>query len=348
VYILCLAKTIEGPMDDYLNLIKGAIERDLETQKLNKEKRSEAARMINGILSEFGTSTIINENDVEFTGSLLTNRFLAGKPFRDENETTVDITRNSALGKAIFDAYYKVPNETRFFHYTSLIKFENIVTNRQLRLFNLVKRFSQDEFKPFYSDHGLTGYDAPFDFDERPAFYRLMTDIFYMSFVKTSALDLNDQDQYYKSFGEDKGVRIEFELKPNRDVLRDVYYAPADLSSLPLARISSEIRTRFDRQFMFSGISRAGGYYLKGDFSGEQETRLLIKKGADDYSFNFVSSSSSFGDVRFINLDFQNDFVNIKVLSVHTEYTSLVSQIKQILQSNGMDDVYVCEKGYAI
>ena len=63
---------------------------------------------------------------------------------------------------------------------------------------------------------------------------------------------------------------------------------------------------------------------MQGDFSTEHETRLVIKKGTDDYSFDFEPIQSD-GDIQYIKLKLEesnkySDFHLKSIKAVHVNH----------------------------
>ena len=78
-----------------------------------------------------------------------------------------------------------------------------------------MKRFPQGEFRLFYKDHGLTGYETNTDDNGVEMEKSLMQQSFYTSFAKSSSIPLEDEENLWYSFGQDGfGVRLEFQITP--------------------------------------------------------------------------------------------------------------------------------------
>ena len=58
-----------------------------------------------------------------------------------------------------------------------------------------------------------------------------------------------------------------------------------------------------------------GAFYLNGEFSGENEARLVIKANTDDYPFRFKPKPEG-NKVQFIELAFESKYASVHLRSV--------------------------------
>lgn len=316
--------------DEYFNKVKQQMELFAETDKLNASI-SDAAKTINAIFQSFDIQDKIEQSDIEFS-----NSFLWNKPYLvwDKELDSKLILRKPRLSEIIFNYYYPKPTKTTFYHFTTYSNFVSIIKNQELWLFNLMKRFQEGEFKLFYKDHGLNGYETNTDDNGVIMEKSLMKQTFYTSFAKSAKIPLEDEENLWYSFGEGGlGVRLEFEIDSKYTDFRNVFYKEDGKSEgdLLINKLVSEVQSKHNRIFTLSGLSKIGGFYLQGDFDTEHETRLLIKESTDDYKFDFIKHSSN-GDIKYIKLKlYDNPFVDIKIKSVQPGFHINDNRVNKVL-----------------
>ncbi|MFH7010553.1 hypothetical protein ACHRV5_01705 [Flavobacterium sp. FlaQc-52] len=321
--------------DEYFNNVKKQMKLFEETDKLNSNINiTDASTTINNIFQSFNIQDRISSNDIEFS-----NSFLWNKPYIvwDKKLDSNIILRKLKLSEIIFDHYYPKPTETTFYHFTTYANFISIIKNQELWLFNLAKRFQEGEFRLFYIDHGITGYQTNRDYNGEIMEKSLMKQTFYTSFAKSSTIRLEDEESLWNSFGEGGlGVRLEFEINPKYADFRNVFYKQDGVpkTDLLINKITSEVQSKYNRNFTLSGISKIGGFYLQGDFDTENETRLLIKESTDDYKFNFTKHNyGEQGDIKFIKLKlFDNSFADFKIKSIQPGNYINDNRIEKLLE----------------
>lgn len=269
------------------------------------------ASEINTILSNYGISEFISESDITCMRKFIWNNRLKRN---GDNFTLETIPR---LSKIIFNYYSPLPNtKETFYHYTTWNAFENIVKTKEIYLFNLLKRFSHGEYHSFYLDHDLKGYEKDDYFKD------LMKDIYYISLARPKELTIDDEFDLETSFCNGEGIRLEFSINPHIPDFRNVYY---NEGKKPLyQKLLEHIQNKYDKYFVVNGLSKLGAFYLQGDFSTEHETRLVIKKGTDDYSFDFEPIQSN-GDIQYIKLKLEesnkySDFHLKSIKAVHVNH----------------------------
>lgn len=275
--------------DEYFNKIKKQMELMADTDKLNTNI-SDAVTTINNVFQKFGIQDTVTSNDIEFSKLFLSNKTYL---VRDKELDCKLILRKTRLSEIIFDHYYPKPVKTTFYHFTTYSNFISIIKNQELWLFNLMKRFWEGEFRLFYKDHGLVGYETSTDDNGVIMEQSLMQQTFYTSFARTSNIPLIDEKHLWQSFGEKGlGVRIEFEITPKGTYtdFRNVFYKQDNNQNqdLLINKLVSEVSTKYNRIFTLAGLSKIGGFYLQGDFDTEYETRLLIKQSTEEYKFDFI------------------------------------------------------------
>jgi len=113
------------------------------------------------------------------------------------------------LSESLIDHHFpRITGEIEVAHFTKPEFFESIISSGELRLYSILKRLNEQEFKPFAESHGLTGY---LDEKDGESYYiLLMRDLYYTSF---SRLDNSDENFMWNIFAErGTGVKIIFNL----------------------------------------------------------------------------------------------------------------------------------------
>jgi hypothetical protein len=288
----------------------------LETQGLNY-KIKEAADIINNILKSNGIMKSVDFNDIEFDAYHLVN-----KHYTTEESLTSDykegeigiyksvtIHRRPELSRIIFDAYYPEPQGTTFYHYTSLSALRGIL-KRELKMNSLMKHYGDDEFRSFYKDHDITGYEVNVDDNGILMQDVIMGQIYAMCFAMPEGLTDASDSALWRSFADNgQGVKIQFNIKTNHPDFRKIFYRRKniDKNQLLFNMINSAIKSKFNRQFTISGISKMGAFYLPGDYGIENEARLLIKRHTDEYGFNVEEHPNH------IMIPFESDYASISI-----------------------------------
>ena len=63
------------------------------------------------------------------------------------------------LSESLIDHHFpRITGEIEVAHFTKPEFFESIISSGELRLYSILKRLNEQEFKPFAESHGLTGY----------------------------------------------------------------------------------------------------------------------------------------------------------------------------------------------
>lgn len=209
----------------------------------------------------------------------------------------VGMTGNS-LAKAIWNAAFPRAQSGVYYHFTSLCSLKEIALSGILRLYNLHKRYSNDEFRTLCRDNDLTGYHDPGSAAPGADFHReLMDHLFYTSLVDDTK---KDSALLWDSFGDNgKGVRLALEVHVDHyDGFRRVsYQTPA---GLPVLKALQNAFTAYSRRFVVRGLSQMPAYYIAAVFEDECEYRLLVKKPVGDGPFEFPVNVQGSGPVAFI------------------------------------------------
>jgi len=191
--------------------------------------------------------------------------------------TTVDSNQMGPrdLSHFFFQNFFPQNSGPDYHHFTSLGAFRNIIVSGRLRLSAVWKRFTAEEFRPFYEDHDMDGYqkrlEAGVAMEER-----FVRDTFFWSLTSPN-LDSNDEQNMWNCFAGRDGVRLVFSITDVHTDLRQVYY-PAATKGIPLLKQMMGVARRYDKFLGFNGLSKMGFFYLPKMFKPENETRLLIRR----------------------------------------------------------------------
>jgi hypothetical protein len=271
----------------------------------NNNELTDLVSDINTILRRYNITKTITEEQIVFDSELIHNIFLKDK----------------SLSNIIFDHCFPKPTEKIFSHYTTFATFANIVSSRTLRLYNLHKNYAAGEFSEFYEDHGIVGYNdktktlgIPTDKDT------IMSQIFCLCL--TGFGHDRFETNKWRDFGNfGKGIRIDFEIEPHIAEFRKIYYPKPAKSGIPILKdLFSEIPSKYTLPLNFTGISKIGSYYIKNEFSSENEYRFLIKRTSDEYLAHHLQPINENESVAFINIALNSPFADFKVISVQPGY----------------------------
>jgi hypothetical protein len=274
------------------------------------EKYKQAVEIINKRFEEQNISDKISTADILFGNQTIAESIKELRKFDDHFSPIF----NQKISNIIFNHYYPEPTNTTFYHFTTLDNFKSILSNSEIWLFSLTKRFDDEEFRLFYVDHQMEGYQETKN-GNRKMEVSIMEDTFYASFSRAN--ELSDEESLWNSFGgKGTGVRVEFDIKPKICDFRNVYYETENDSKLLLQKINSSLKKELNgKVLLIPGLSKIGAFYIKGDFETETETRLIIKKVSDSYDFDFQEFPYE-KSIKYIKLKFESRFASIKILSV--------------------------------
>ncbi len=319
--------------DQYFEKIKVAVQKSIEYEKLekiadelNKTELENLLQVVNTILLEKTGQTIEKEH-IKFYPQYVGN-------------TGIGETLNKKLSNIIFDYYYPKATEKEYAHYTSLTALKSIlIETKKIRLTSALKRLKDNEFKLFYADHNLKGYEKEengFSYDEH-----LMRDLFYLSFTEVKNEILDDTRFLWDSFGKSgKGVKLVFEIETNHVDFRKVFYQGDETNpeSSLLNLLAKEIYDKYDEKvFVYSGVSKMGSFYIDDKFNKEIESRYLVKRFSDDYGdkFNFEIKCDE-NDFPFIELDFESEWGNFKLTKIQPGKECNKLEVENIVKESGL------------
>ncbi|MDI9864007.1 hypothetical protein QM480_06710 [Flectobacillus sp. DC10W] len=188
------------------------------------------------------------------------------------------LSGNFKFYNALCNIYFPQSHLDHYNHFTSFAKFESIISSGSIFAFCVRRRFHENEFLTFYSNYGFDGYKDRIGENYPSLAEDICDNIYYISFTKSI---LSDEDNRYmwKNFGDEgNGVRLFFKINilDNRIAeLRQMNYA----QRLELLEELIQIANAAYLKLLFARISRIGFFNLPGDYSVENEHRLLINSG---------------------------------------------------------------------
>lgn len=318
--------------DEYFEKVKAAIQKSIEYEKLekisnelNKTQLNDLIEMVNKILQE-QTGETIDKNHIKFYPQYIGN-------------TGIGNTLDKKLSNIIFDYYYPKATEQEYAHYTSVSALKGIICDtKKIRLTSTIKRLKDNEFKLFYADHNLKGYEK----EENGVSYdeQLMRDLFYISFTEVKNELLEDTRFLWDNFGgSGKGVKLIFEIKTNHTDFRKVFYKDQKTKSESslLHVLAKKIYDKYEKVFVYAGVSKMGSFFIDEKFNKEIETRFLIKRWSDDYGdkFNFEIKNDENGH-PFIELDFNSEWGEFKLTKIQPGKECDKQQIEKLVSESGL------------
>lgn len=318
--------------DEYFERVKKQIDKMLKYEELEKiahQKNStdidELVDSVNSIL-ENKTGQKISKNHIKFYPQYVGN-------------TGIGETLDKKLSQIIFDYYYPVASESEYAHYTSVDVLKSILSQKKIRLTSTIKRLKDNEFKLFYSDYNLKGYEKTENgnsLDEQ-----LMSELFYISFTENKNEIWDDTRFLWDNFGKaGMGVKLIFDIETDHPDFRKVFYQSEETKSENslLHSIAKMIDEKYQQVFVYAGVSKMGSFYIDEKFNQEIETRFLIKKWSDNYTndfdFEILKDENGFS---YIELDFQSNWGNFKLKQIQPGTYCNKSEIEEIVCKSGMD-----------
>jgi hypothetical protein len=238
--------------------------------------REEILKAFNGVLSKYGINMKLAIDDLTITEKVITD----------------SPTGNPMLSNALNDIIWPSIGDQEVFHYTNRSAAKSIVTSKILRLYWLIKRFTEDEIVCFCKDHHLDGY--LYEQTKGDPRYKslIMKNLFYASFAEVN-ISHREDDNLWNSFGQGDGARLRFRIQATNPDFRRIVYSSIPPKPIPILNELSQIARAAKRDFLLQGISRLCAFYLPTKYFTENEYRIIIK-------------------------DFQNDRLNVKKDGKHS------------------------------
>lgn len=219
----------------------------------------------------------------------LKRQSLTYKPTFDFNDfrTTENIITNllatSKLTDLILKNYFHQNPINEYHHFTDIDAFESILTNKKLWLFSVKKRFSENEFKPFYEAHHMGGYKLRRNSSGVPMENELVENAFYISFTNDK-LSAKAEAYMWDYFAKKTGVRLVFEVNNVNTDLRQIYYPTTAMRmDIPVLTNLIDIASGKKKYLIIDRLATIGFFYLPSDYKIEQEYRLLVKRETGKY-----------------------------------------------------------------
>ncbi|MNQ27227.1 hypothetical protein D3C85_404810 [compost metagenome] len=276
-----------------------------ERRKIAEEKNvsdiDKLINLVNSILKKHGIEDSINKNQIRFNSDYIGN---------------ISWVDDKKLSELIFDKIYPKPKKKTFSHYTKFDKGKAIIEKSEFWLFNLLQNFDAEEFRLFYKEHGLDGYEVNAEtFGIWTGYRPLMSEIFALCLTTEE----NTSPNLWNYFADNAtGLKLTFEVESKIPDFREVYYSnvatqqPIEL----LKDLFSEIQNTFNYPFNFTYMSKIGAFYIKGSFENEQEFRFLIKRTSDSYDAWGLQPITFQNDISYITLPFLSDYADFKLTKV--------------------------------
>lgn len=184
----------------------------------------------------------------------------------------------SKLANLIINYYWPSLTEKEVFHFTSKDACESICKTGKFRLTNIEKRYTDGEIKTFCEQYNLDGYlrnDPKIGYPNYKSL--LMPNLFYGSFTDIQITE-TEENYFWETFASPQGVRIKFKIKAKRDDFREIYYGTEKISNNDLLKELIDCAAKYNKKFIFVGISKMCAFYLgKNEYGKEKEYRLLVK-----------------------------------------------------------------------
>jgi hypothetical protein len=253
--------------------------------------------------------------------------------FRTPLQTITNYLATSKLSDIILKNYFPQNPITEYHHFTDIDAFENILATKKLWLFSVKKRFSEDEFKPFYTAHKMDGYELRKNSVGVALENELVENAFYTSFTNTK-LSSTAEDYMWEYFAKETGVRLVFEVVNLNTDLRQVYYPQTSTrSDIPLLTDLIEIAKKRNKFLIISRIATIGFFYLPHKYCIEQEFRLLVKRETGKY-FNLSFGSKAGFDYLEFPFNQTNPIAEFRLKKIIFDTKTDVKRAEQIIKSN--------------
>ena len=288
-------------ISDKLNKMNEYEERRKLAEKKNHTEIDRLVKLVNRILSNHGVSEKIDKTHIRF------NADYAG------NITWID---DKKLSEIIFEHIYPTPKKKLYSHYTGFETGKSILEKEEFWLFNLIQNFDAEEFKLFYREHGLRGYEKNKQtFGIWTGYRPLMSEIFALCLTSEE----NTSPTLWNYFAnKSTGIKLTFEVESKIPDFREVYYSNTNKpQQIPLLKeLFEQIEKEFKYPFNFTYMSKIGAFYIKGDFSNEDEYRFLIKRTSDSYNAWGLQPITFQNDIEYIVLPFKSDYADFNLKKI--------------------------------
>lgn len=200
--------------------------------------------------------------------------------FTFASEYVTDIHRERRISGFLTEQFSPPIHEGEFYHYTSAVGLEKIITSNLLRLTSLQKRASEDEIKLFLRRFG---YNYPLQTDPETKAPRYLTSIapriFYLSLTESTAITAAKDGTLWNNFAGNDGARLKFRMKPQSGNLRRMMYGGQVDALADLFRELTEITQRvLGKPFFWADAGIVCALQLPFSYETEAEIRLIARR----------------------------------------------------------------------
>ena len=252
-----------------------------------------------------------------------------------------EITSSRTLAEAVFNADFpRLESLALVDHYTTVGALREMVSEGNIRLSNLRKRLSEDEFTTFVNTHQLNGYVQK-TASGKPVYEELANDLFFISLTEHST---GGNAQLWHDFGDaERGVVLTLDIQTRAADLRRVRYANG--TPTVLQDLNDELKNNLGMHYTPWTISRICAFMLTAGYSGESEVRLLIKRHQGSIDHAVVGSGSSYWPVQLepgrLSPGMVSDYCRIGLVQIGCRQTRRKQEIEQILAGTQYEAVPV-------
>lgn len=260
---------------------------------------------INGILSEYGSNEKISMDDITVT------------------ETTVtDLVKDkSRLSGAIINLLWPSIKSAVVYHYTSMEVAENILSTNIFRLYTIKKNLSQGEIRTLCEKFRLEGYLEK-DENGSPKYKSLIACNTYLASFTDTDPNLEKDQYFWKEFatkyGKHEGARLKIEINASCPDFRKMRYDLKDDFSINLFRdLTDCIEKKYNKKFIFKGISKICSFYLPGKLLHQREYRILYRVWQGS-----ILQPKNYGKCKYIEFPIDTNSKNgykLKIVEVNAE-----------------------------
>jgi hypothetical protein len=217
-----------------------------------------------------------------------------------DNSVSDGFKCDSKLSNIVINFYWPAIKDKIVYHYTSKNAGESILKFNKFRLYTILKRFNDEEIKTFCVNHSLA-HPLSLNIKNGEPNYKndIMPNIYYSSFTDIN-VDSKQESYFWRTFAHSDGYRFKFHVRAKNPDFRKITYEVIQNKSLPLLNdLSCLIKSKYNRIFILSGISRICAFYLSKSYKIENEYRILYK-----FFENFSPTPNNDGNYNYYELSF--------------------------------------------
>ncbi|WP_427500627.1 hypothetical protein ACQE3E_13110 [Methylomonas sp. MED-D] len=230
---------------------------------------------INSILEKHSISPILLE-DITVTDSTVSD----------------NVKQGERLSSSIINKIWPSVENATVFHYTSKDKAESILNSGKIRLYTILKRYTDNEISAFCEAHSLNGYLEKDEHGQEKYKTLIMPNTFYSSFTTTTGT--TEQEEYFwRNFAAIDGVRLKIEVSASNPDFRRIVYPRKDGEPLALlSELTTIIREKYKREFILTGISPLCAFFLLKNTKLSLSLECYIDTGVMDQSQKAMETST--------------------------------------------------------